>query len=164
MCAHRSIKKRSKSRFTWNPSLYSKEVRNSSFTVFKRLLGKAEHLKDTAPPCTGQKPFLLSFSTAFWSQTGRKKQSGQKRVEKVNKNCIWSVKGKTAFLKCSFLLNYRLKTVRDEFLTSFDYNNGFHVNLLFDRFFIDRCAHIWVTTDQPSSQIVCHHCNWQCNR
>ena len=42
--------------------------------------------------------------------------------------------------------NSRLKTVRDEFLTSIDYYDGFHVNLLFDRFFIDRCAHKWVTT------------------
>ena len=40
--------------------------------------------------------------------------------------------------------NSRLKTVRDEFLTSIDYYDGFHVNLLFDHFFIDRRAHIWV--------------------
>ena len=40
--------------------------------------------------------------------------------------------------------NSCLKTVKDEFLTFIDYYDGFHVNLLFDRFFIDRCAHIWV--------------------
>ena len=40
--------------------------------------------------------------------------------------------------------NSRLKTVRDDFLTSIDCYDGFHVNLLFDRFFIDGCAHIWV--------------------
>ena len=126
--------------------LLVEEVRNSSPTILNRLLGITEHPKDTAPPCTDQKPFLLSFSTAFWSQTGRKKQSGRKRVEKVNKNCIWSAKGKTIFSKCSFLLNYRLEIVGDESVTSIEHYDEFYVNLLFDRFFIDRCAHIWVRT------------------
>ena len=45
---------------------------------------------------------------------------------------------------CSAMPNSRLKTMRDEFLTSIDYYDGFHVNLLFDHFFINRCAHIWV--------------------
>ena len=50
--------------------------------------------------------------------------------------------------------NSRLKTMRDEFLTSIDYYDGFHVNLLFDRFFIDRCAHIWVTKYNPKATFL----------
>ena len=34
----------------------------------------------------------------------------------------------------------------DEYVTSIEHYDKFHVNLLFDRFFIDRCAHIWVMT------------------
>ena len=67
-----------------------------------------EHSKDTASLYIHvpiKKQFLLSFSTAFWSQTGRKKQSGRKRVEKVDKNCIWSIKDKTILLECSLMLN-----------------------------------------------------------
>ena len=48
---------------------------------------------------------------------------------------------------CSAMPNSRLKTMRDEFLTFIDYYDGFHVNLLFDRFFIDGCAHKWVTAN-----------------
>ena len=112
--------------------------------ILNRLFGIPEHPKDTAPRCADQKQFLLFFLTAFWSQTGRKNQCGRKRVEKVYKNCIWSAKGKTIFSKCSFLLNYRLEIVGDESVTSIEHNDEFYVNLLFDRFFIDRCAHIWV--------------------
>ena len=75
------------------------------------MLGITEHPQDTASPCTDQKPFLSSFSTAFWSKTGRKKQSGRKRVEKVDINCIWSIKDKTILLECSVMLNYQLKIV-----------------------------------------------------
>ena len=71
-------------------------------------------------------------------------------VEKDNKNGFWSVQGGTVSLGCSAMLNSRLKTVRDEFLTSIDYYDGFLVNLLFDRFFIDRCAHIWVIVRECS--------------
>ena len=42
--------------------------------------------------------------------------------------------------------NSRLEIVGDEFLTSIDYDDEFHMNLLFDALFIDRCAHIWVKT------------------
>ena len=63
----------------------------------------------------------------------RKKQSGRKQVEKVNKNCIWSAKGKTIFLECSVMLYYRLEIVGDESVTSIDHYEVFHVNLLFDR-------------------------------
>ena len=55
------------------------------------------------------------------------------------------MQGGAVSLGCSAMPNSRLKTVTDEFLTSIDYHDGFHVNLLFDRFFIDRCAHIWVS-------------------
>ena len=55
--------------------------------------------------------------------------------------------------------NSRLKTVRDEFLTSIDHYEGFHVNLRFDRFLIDRCAHIWVssTSNMVSGATMYHH-------
>ena len=59
---------------------------------------------------------------AKWSKTGRK----------VNNNCIRSAKGKTIFLKCSVLLNCLLEIVGDEFVTSIDHFDEFHVNLLFD--------------------------------
>ena len=115
------------------------EVRNSSYTITNRLLGITEHPQDTASPRTDQKPFLLSFSTAFWLKTVRKKQSGQKQVEKVDKNCIWSMKNKTILLECSVIFNYQLQIVEDEFVTSIGHDDEFHENFLFDR-----CAHIWV--------------------
>ena len=62
-------------------------------------------------------------------------------MEKVNKNCIWSAEGKTIFLKCSVVLNYRLNLMGEESVTSIHLYDEFYVklNLLFDR-----CAHIWV--------------------
>ena len=130
MCAHRSI---------------NRAVRNLSSTNSYRLLGITEHPKDTASPFTDQKQFLLSFLTAFWSQTGQKKQSGRKWVEKVDKSCIWWTKDKTILLECSVMLNYQLEIVEEEFVTSIGHSDEFYVNILFDRcIFIDRWAHIWV--------------------
>ena len=42
------------------------------------------------------------------------------------------------------MLSYQLKIVGEEFVTSIGHSDEFYVNLLFDRYFIDRCAHIWV--------------------
>ena len=110
---------------------------NLSSTNSYRLLDITKHPKDTASPCTDQKQFLFSFSTAFWSQTGRKKQSGRKRIEKVDKCCIWSTNDKTILLllECSVMLslNYQLEIVGEEFATSIDHSDKFYVNLLFDR-------------------------------
>ena len=60
------------------------------FYEFLSIIGHSwTSYKDTASLCNDQKLFLLSFSTAFWSQTGQKKQSDRnKRVEKVDKRCI----------------------------------------------------------------------------
>ena len=70
-----------------------------------------------------------------------------KAAEKNDKNCFWPVQGGAVSLGCSVMPNSRLKIVGDEFLIPIDYYGEFHVNLLFDRSFIDRCAHIWVTGD-----------------
>ena len=118
------------------------EVKNSSPTILNQLLGMTEHPEDTAPPFTDQKLFLSSFSTAFRSQTGRKKQSGRKRVEKVDKNCIWPIKDKTLLLECSVMLNNQLQIVGDEFETSICHDDEFYVNLLFDRsIYRPMCTH-----------------------
>ena len=51
------------------------------------------------------------------------------------------------------MLNYQLKIMGEELVTFVDHSDEFYVNLLFDRFFIDRCAHIWVRyTYQCSAQ------------
>ena len=106
-------------------------------------MGITEHPQDTASPCINLKPVLLSFSTAFSSKTGRKEQSGRKRVEKVDKNCIWSIKDKTILLECSVMLNYQLQIVGDEFVTSIGHDNDFPVNLLFDRsIYRPMCTHM----------------------
>ena len=48
-------------------------------------------------------------------------------------------------LGCSVMRNSRLKIVKGEFLTCFDYYDEFHVRIYFSTaLFIDRCAHIWV--------------------
>ena len=46
-------------------------------------------------------------------------------------------------LGCSVMRNSRLKIVRGEFLTCFDYYDKFHVNLLFDRsIYRPMCTHM----------------------
>ena len=46
------------------------------------------------------------------------------------------------------MINYQLEIVGEEFVTSIGDSDEFYVNLLFDRFFIDRCAHIWVNLNR----------------
>ena len=49
-------------------------------------------------------------------------QSGRKRIEKLDKNCSWSVEDKTILLKCSAMLkklNYQLQIeLGDEFVNT----------------------------------------------
>ena len=96
-------------------------------------MGITEHPKDTASLCTNQKQLLSSFSTSFWSQTGRKKQSCQIWVKKVDKSCICWTKDKTILLECSVMLNYQLEIVGEEFVTSIGHFEEFFGNLLFIR-------------------------------
>ena len=72
--------------------------------------------------------FLLNFSTRFRPFCFFRPVCDQKAVEKNNKNCFWSVS-----LGCSVMPDSRLKIVKDKFLTSIDYYDEFHVDLLFDR-------------------------------
>ena len=59
------------------------------------------------------------------------------------KDSFWSVQGGVVSLGCSVMRNSRLKIVKSEFLTSFDYYDGFHVNLLFDRsIYRPMCTHM----------------------
>ena len=91
------------------------------------------------------KAVLLSFMTAVWSQTGQKKQSDRKRVEKVNKSCIWWTNDKTILLECSVwvMLNYQLEIVEEEFVTSIGHLDEFYVNLFFDRsIYRSMCTHM----------------------
>ena len=65
-----------------------------------------------------------------------------KWVKKVNKNFIWSVKGKTISLECPVMLNYRLVSKGDESVTSIDHYEEIYVNLHFDRsIFRPMCSH-----------------------
>ena len=63
-------------------------------------------------------------------------------IEKDNRNGFWSVQGGAVSLGCLAMPNSRLKTLRDEFLTSIEYYDGFYVNLLFDRFYRPMCTHM----------------------
>ena len=106
--------------------------------------------------------FLLSFSIAFWSQTGRKKQSSRKRVEKVDKSCIWSTKDKTILLECSVMLNYQLEIVGKELVTSIGDSDEFYVNLLFDRsIYRPMCTHMGYWIQKSRDQI--HNCDKKCD-
>ena len=70
--------------------------------ISNQLLGMTEDPKGTAPPCTDQKQFLLTFFTtlliAEWSKEAE-------RSKKFKKNCIRSVIGKTIPLRCSIVFN-----------------------------------------------------------
>ena len=71
------------------------------------------------------------------------KQSGRKRVEKVDKSCIWSTKDKTFLLECSVMLNYQLEIVEEEFVTFIGDPDEFYVNLLFDSsIYRPMCTHM----------------------
>ena len=64
-------------------------------------------------------------------------------LQKVDKNCIWSIKDKTILLECSVMLNYQLQIVGDVFVTSIGHDDEFYVNLLFDRSIYRRmCTHM----------------------
>ena len=53
------------------------------------------------------------------------------------------------------MLNYQLQIegLGDEFMISIGHDDEFYVNLLLTALFIDRCAHIWVSSPQSSNTI-----------
>ena len=54
------------------------------------------------------------------------------------------------------MLNYQLENMGDESVsvTSIDHNAEFHVILLSNALFIDRCAHIWIKSDYETKQTL----------
>ena len=53
----------------------------------------------------------------------------RRAVEKVNKNCIWSLKDEIIPIGCPVMLNYQLEIVGDKSLTFIDHYDEFYVNL-----------------------------------
>ena len=96
----------------------------------------------------GRPIFVLDknrFMNLFDRSFDRRLVERNRAVKKVNKNCIWSVKGKTIPLRCSIKLNYQLEIVGDESVNSIDLHKEFYVNLLFDRsIYLPMCIHIGI--------------------
>ena len=108
--------------------------------ISNRLLSRTEHFRKIVLPTADHIQFLLTFSTRFRPICFFRPVCDQKAVEKDNKNCLWSVKGGAVSSRCSVMPNSRVGV---EFLTAIDYEDEFHVNLLFDRsIYRPMCTHM----------------------
>ena len=106
-------------------------------------MGTTEHPQDTASPCTDQNRFYYPFRPLFDRRPVERNRVVKNGLKWSIKNCIWSIKDETILLERSVMLNYQLQIVGDEFVTSIGHDDGFYVNLLFDRsIYRTMCTHM----------------------